>query len=161
MNKKPYLACLLALAAGAAVLLQSCGGSDSPDNPMLPGPNGVPAVLVSSPSAVVNGAPGSYYITPDRREFHLRCPGGSCNKSTVLPLAPATGAFVWTLSGTTERPTLSPSIHPLARLAARRRLRRVNRGERRRRQAFRSDAADERNSQPAQAPGGDPLPWSA
>jgi hypothetical protein len=113
VTKKPHLARLLALTAGAALLLQACGGSsDPPDNPMLPPGNvGVAAVLVSSPSAVVNGPPGAYYISEDRKEFHLRCPGGSCTKSTILPLAPATGAFVWTLSGEPGKPTLSPSIH--------------------------------------------------
>lgn len=109
MNKKPYLHCLLALATGAALFLQGCNSSD---NPLLPGGGSrVQAVLVASPSAVVDGPPGAYYISPDRTQFHLRCPGGSCNKSTVLPLAPGSGAFVWTLSGEPGRPTLSPSIH--------------------------------------------------
>jgi hypothetical protein len=109
MNKKHYLASLLALAAGAALLLQAC--SDAVEDHLPGGGDRVAATLVASPSAVVTGPPGAYYISEDRKEFHLRCPGGNCTKASVLPLAPGTGAYVWTLSGQPGKPTLSPSIH--------------------------------------------------
>jgi len=72
---------------------------------------GVPAIAVASPSAVISGAPGSYFISKDNREFYLRCPCGRCSKHNMLPLAPGRGDYVWSLSGTPDKPTLSPSIH--------------------------------------------------
>lgn len=111
MNKKPYLACLLALAAGAAFLLQACSDDNPIDEHLPNGGNSVAAVLVGSPSAVATGVPGSYFISDDRLSFYIRCPCGRCTKHNVLPLVPATAAHVWQLSGEPGKPTLSPSIH--------------------------------------------------
>lgn len=114
MNKKPYLALLLALAAGASFLLQACsdGGNDDP----LPGGGGgvvqsVTATAVGSVAEVASGPPGAYYITPDRLRFHLRCPCGQCSKSNSLPLEPAVAPHVWQLTGPEGKPSLTPSIH--------------------------------------------------
>jgi hypothetical protein len=94
----------------AALLVAGCGGSnDSPTAPTAG--NGVPATLVASASAVAGGPPGAYYVTEDRRQFHLRCPCGLCTKSSVLALTANGSSDVWTLSGELGRPTLSPSIH--------------------------------------------------
>lgn len=110
MNKKTYLAGLFALAAGAALFLQACSG-DSLDDNLPGGGDRVPATLVSSPSAVATGVPGAYFISEDRKLFHLRCPCGRCTKSNALPLEAGGGAYVWQLSGQPGKPTLSPSIH--------------------------------------------------
>ena len=99
-----------------ALLVAGCGGSN--ESPTVPvAGNGVPATLVASASAVAGGPPGAYYVTEDRRQFHLRCPCGLCSKSSVLALAgggspgSSGSSDVWTLSGEPGRPTLSPSIH--------------------------------------------------
>lgn len=114
MKKKPLIAGILALAFTTGFLLQACGG-DSGDNGTTPnGPppsTNVTATLVGSAAEVPNGVPGSYYISEDRKFFYLRCPGGNCSKHNVLPLEPGSGPYVWTLSGSAGRPTLSPSIH--------------------------------------------------
>jgi hypothetical protein len=102
----------LAWLLGAALLLPGCGG-DSHGNPLSPAPNpaGVRATLVGSPSAVVAGPPGAYFVSEDRSQFHLRCPCGLCSKSAVLPLVANGSSEFWTLSGEPGRPTLTPSIH--------------------------------------------------
>lgn len=114
MNKKTYLAGLLGIAAGIAILLQACDSSPV-DNQLPPGDDGpsaaVAAILVDSQAAVASGPPGAYFISEDRTKFYLRCPGGHCTKSNVLTLEPATGAYVWRLTGEPGKPTLSPSIH--------------------------------------------------
>jgi hypothetical protein len=106
LGRLPLLKWLLC----AALLVSGCGGSH--ENPLSPvGNASVPATLVGSASAVVSGPPGAYFISEDRKQFHLRCPCGVCSKSNVLPLVADGSPYVWTLSGEPERPTLSPSIH--------------------------------------------------
>ncbi len=95
---------------GAVLLVASCSSSHGA-NPVSPAFDAVPATLVDSASAVAGGPPGAYYVTADRRQFHLRCPCGSCAKSNVLPLVDDGSPHSWTLSGEPGRPTLSPSIH--------------------------------------------------
>jgi hypothetical protein len=75
------------------------------------GRRGVPAIPVESRAAVLSGKPGSFFISPDLTEFHLRCPCGRCEKSNSLPLEGGYGSYVWRLSGTDKKPSLSPSIH--------------------------------------------------
>jgi hypothetical protein len=94
----------------AALLLPGCSDSHEA-NPLSPVSGPVPATLVASASAVASGPPGAYYVTEDRRQFHLRCPCGICSKSSVLPLVADGSSDVWTLSGEPGRPTLTPSIH--------------------------------------------------
>jgi hypothetical protein len=116
MKKKPHITGILVLAFATGFLLQACD-RDSGDNgtaPNNPQPStnvAVVATLVGSAAEVPNGVPGAYYISQDRRFFYLRCPGGSCTKHNVLLLEPGSGRYVWTLSGSAGRPTLSPSIH--------------------------------------------------
>jgi hypothetical protein len=105
MNKKSYLACLLVLAAGAALLMPALADATGKEQ------NGVRAIWVGSPAAVASGPPGAYFISEDRARFHLRCPCGKCTKHNVLPLEAGGGPYVWTLTGDKEKPTLSPSIH--------------------------------------------------
>jgi hypothetical protein len=78
---------------------------------MSPVSDPVPATLVGSASDVPGGPPGAYYVTDDRRQFHLRCPCGRCSKSNILPLVADGSPYSWTLSGEPGRPTLTPSIH--------------------------------------------------
>ena len=109
MNKKSYVAFLIAVATAAA-LLQAC--SDSIEKTVFSsGGRGVQAILVGSAAEVVSGPPGAYYISEDRTSFHLRCPGGGCTKSAVLPLVDGRGPYTWTLTGPPGKPSLSPSIH--------------------------------------------------
>ncbi len=72
---------------------------------------GVPATKMASIADIQGGPPGAYFISNDRLAFHLRCPCGRCQKTNILPLAPARGPYVWSLSGDEDKPTLSPSIH--------------------------------------------------
>jgi hypothetical protein len=102
--------CLLGLVF-AALLLPGCGGSRENRSPSAPSPAGLRATPVGSASAVAGGQPGAYYVTEDRRQFHLRCPCGVCSKSAVLPLVAEGSTEFWTLSGEPGRPTLTPSIH--------------------------------------------------
>jgi hypothetical protein len=84
---------------------------DPPGAALMFGRRGVPAIPVADAAAVRKGKPGSFYISRDRTEFHLRCPCGRCEKSNTLPLEGGYGAYVWNLSGTDSKPSLSPSIH--------------------------------------------------
>lgn len=105
MNKKSYLALVLAVAAGAALLLPSRGESSGKQD------LGLRAIRVESPKAVRTGPAGAYFITADRTVFHLRCPCGKCTKHAALPLEAGGGPWVWNLSGDENHPSLSPSIH--------------------------------------------------
>lgn len=111
MIKKSFLAGLLALAFGAGLSLLACGSSSPTESENPPQTDRVKAVLVGSASEVVTGPPGAYFVSEDGKHFHLRCPGGSCTKSAVLPLVSGEGPYVWQLSGPPGSPTLSPSIH--------------------------------------------------
>lgn len=71
----------------------------------------VPAILVDSVEAVIDGPPGAYFISKDGKEFHLRCPCGGCQKHNTLPLVAGNSRYSWKLRGRPDRPSLSPSIH--------------------------------------------------
>ena len=71
----------------------------------------IPALRVDSVDAVISGAPGSYFISQDGKEFHLRCPCGRCDKHNVLPLEQGSARYTWRLSGKPGKFSLSPSIH--------------------------------------------------
>jgi hypothetical protein len=106
MDTNLRLACLGALALGAALLLSACGAVGGSF-----GGHSVEATLVGSASEVAGGPPGAYFISEDRKFFHLRCPCGKCSKKIALPLEPGGGAYVWQLGGDPGKPSLSPSIH--------------------------------------------------
>ena len=110
MNARFQLLRRFGWLACAALLVPGCSGSHEA-NPLAPAFGAVPATLVGSASAVATGPPGAYYVSEDRREFHLRCPCGRCSKSTVLALVAEGSPYSWTLSGEPGRPTLTPSIH--------------------------------------------------
>lgn len=71
----------------------------------------VEAIPVDSREAVDAGAPGSFYISKDRKELYLRCPCGRCDKRNSLNLDRARGSYTWSLSGKPDKPSISPSIH--------------------------------------------------
>ncbi len=142
MNKKLHLACLLALAAGAAFLLQACDSSlvDNQLPPQGQGPSAaVSAVAVGSPAEVASGPPGAYYISEGPQVFS---PPLLLRALHQVQRAAAPARHRKQRLGAHRRPRQADFVaehplvrnrrrdDPLARLAAQRRLRRLNRGRR-------------------------------